>query len=82
MSGDKSQRPLLDEVYQRHPDIGQIANEVVNNGLSAALKLDVVLGVPVIPALADRLKTSQAMIEKMGQVIAEPKYDGTRIQIL
>lgn len=81
VSGDKSQRPLLDEVYQRHPDIGQIANEVVNNGLSAALKLDVALGVPVIPALADRLKTSQAMIEKMGQVIAEPKYDGTRVQI-
>lgn len=81
LSGDKSHRAVLDQTYQRHPDIGAIAEKVVGGGLEAAAQLDVTLGVPVIPALADRLKTSQEMITKMGEVFVEPKYDGTRVQI-
>jgi DNA ligase-1 len=81
LSGDKSHRAVLDQTYQRHPDIGAIAEKVVGGGLEAAAQLDVTLGVPVIPALADRLKTSQEMIAKMGEVFVEPKYDGTRVQI-
>ena len=81
LSGDKSHRAVLDQTYQRHPDIGATAEKVVGGGLEAAAQLDVTLGVPVIPALADRLKTSQEMIAKMGEVFVEPKYDGTRVQI-
>ncbi|MCD8484928.1 ATP-dependent DNA ligase [Candidatus Woesebacteria bacterium] len=81
MAGDKSQRHALDEVYQRHPDIGVIAQHVRSGGIEAARKLDVALGTPILPALCDRLKTTEEMIEKMGKVIAEPKYDGTRVQI-
>ena len=40
-----------------------------------------VLGVPVIPALAQRLGSVDEMIEKMGRVYVEPKLDGTRVQI-
>lgn len=81
LTGDKSQREALEAVYQRHPDIGAITAKVLSGGLQAAEGLDVELGVPVIPALADRLKTSQEMIDKMGEVFVEPKYDGTRVQI-
>lgn len=81
LTGDKSQRPQLEEVYQRHPDIGTIASQVLVGGVEQAQQLDVQLGVPVIPALADRLKSSQEMIDKMGEVYVEPKYDGTRVQI-
>lgn len=81
LSGDKSDRTELDEIYQRYPDIGQLAQTVIYQGLDQAKKISVQLGVPVIPALADRLKSSQEMIEKMGEVIIEPKYDGTRVQI-
>jgi DNA ligase-1 len=39
------------------------------------------LGVPIVPALCQRLKTANEMIEKMGTVLVEPKFDGTRVQI-
>lgn len=44
-------------------------------------KYQVQVGVPVIPALCQRLNTAKEIIEKMGTVIAEPKYDGLRVQI-
>jgi len=85
LTGDKSQREALEDVYQRHPDIGEIAQKVLaggpTQGVQLAQKIDVQLGVPVIPALADRLRSAKEMIEKMGEVYVEPKYDGTRVQI-
>ena len=41
----------------------------------------VAVGIPVVPALCQRLNTAPEIIKKMGTVIAEPKYDGLRIQI-
>lgn len=79
--GDKSARDRLDEVYQRHPDVGRIAQLVREGGVERAETLNIQLGVPVLPALCDRLKTAQEMIDKMGEVIVEAKYDGTRLQI-
>lgn len=39
------------------------------------------VGVPVMPALCQRLNSAAEIIEKLGEVIAEPKYDGLRLQI-
>lgn len=81
LAGDKSLRPALDAVYQIHPDIGAIATRARTAGLAGVQQLDVTLGVPILPALCDRLKSTQEMINKMGEVLVEPKYDGTRVQI-
>lgn len=81
LTGDKTQRAQLDEVYQRHPDVGRIGQLALAEGMEAVAKLDAELGVPIIPALCDRLKSAEEMIAKMGEVVVEPKYDGTRIQI-
>lgn len=81
LQGDKSVRPELDDVYQRHPDIGDIAAKVLQGGLAAAQQLDAQLGVPILAALCDRIKNPVEVIEKMGEVFVEPKYDGTRLQI-
>lgn len=81
LHGDKSARTALDDVYQRHPDIGAIGAAVLRGGVAEAEKLDASLGVPIVPALCDRLKTTAEMIEKMGEVYVDPKYDGTRLQI-
>jgi DNA ligase-1 len=40
-----------------------------------------VVGVPVLPMLAQRLKSPAEMIEKMQEVAIEPKFDGLRIQL-
>jgi DNA ligase-1 len=81
LKGDKSVRKELDDVYQRHPDIGEIAAQVLRGGLAAAQQLDAALRVPILAALCDRIKTPAEVIAKMGEVFVEPKYDGTRLQI-
>lgn len=81
LAGDKSLREQFDEVYQRHPDIGEIGRRTLEGGIESVQQLDVEVGVPVLPALCDRLKSASEMIRKMGEVYVEPKYDGTRVQI-
>ncbi len=80
--GSKEGREVLDSAYQVAPDAGKLASIVKSKGVAGARgEVRVTLGVPVMPALAQRLKTANEMIDKMGEVIAEPKFDGSRVQI-
>jgi DNA ligase-1 len=79
--GDKSLKGVVEEAYNNRTDIGQIAKVVKERGEKGLGRLSLVLGVPVMPALCQRLPTTEEMIEKMGKVAVEPKYDGTRLQI-
>lgn len=80
--GSKAGRDRLEIAYQSSPDIGVIAALVKQWGLmQAAEQVKATLGVPVMPALAQRLKSPGEMIAKMGKVMVDPKYDGTRTQI-
>jgi DNA ligase-1 len=82
LGGNKSARKELELAYQVFPNVGEIARLTKRFGASEiAQKVQVTLGVPVVPALAQRLKTAKEMIDKMGKVMVEPKYDGTRVQI-
>lgn len=73
---------MLDRAYQVRPDTGILAKKVKELGVVRAVaEIDVSMGTPIVPALAQRLKTPKEMIEKMGKVICEGKYDGTRVQI-
>jgi DNA ligase-1 len=81
-SGTKEYSDRLDSAYQIRPDVGVLAKRVKEVGIETAVKeTTVVMGTPIVPALAQRLKTAKEMIEKMGRVYCEPKYDGTRVQI-
>jgi DNA ligase-1 len=87
MCGDKSEREMLEAAYQRRADIGKLATEYLGETdvtrRQALLKdrYTIELGVPVVPALCQRLNSAAEVIEKMTEVIAEPKYDGLRVQI-
>ncbi len=87
MTGGKSEREMLEAAYQRQADVGQLAKTYLAEKDSEkrlqriAKDYHVRLGTPVIPALCQRLNTAAEMIEKMGEVLAEPKYDGLRVQI-
>lgn len=87
MCGDKSERELLEAAYQRRADIGKLATEYLQQtDLSKrhallAEQYTIELGVPVVPALCQRLNSATEVIAKMTEVIAEPKYDGLRVQI-
>lgn len=80
--GDKSAKAELERAYFVLPDVGQLAKRVKKFGIKKATRnIKPKLGVPVLPMLAQRLKSPVEMIEKMGEVSIEPKFDGLRIQI-
>lgn len=80
--GDKSKKSKLERAYQVVPDVGLLAKRVKKYGIDHSVKdLKPVVGVPVLPMLAQRLKSPTEMIEKMGEVSVEPKFDGLRVLI-
>jgi len=79
--GDKSKRKLLEGAYNRTSDLGLIAKTLWEKGLSGVSKLQVIVGKPIRSELCERLPNSEKVIEKMGIVDAQPKYDGFRVQI-
>lgn len=81
IKGDKSDRKILEEAYQNKHDIGKLASAYLTGGAGGLRHFEIELGIPIQPALCQRLKTPQEMIDKMGKIIAESKYDGTRVQI-
>ena len=82
VAGDKSLRPIIEHAYNICADIGLIASDLKEHGIEAFEKMKIHIGIPIIPAAAERLPTAQAIMEKIGpKVIAQPKIDGFRLQI-
>jgi len=79
--GDKSLRADLENAYNICADIGLITKTLKEGGIEAIKHMDIKLGTPILPAAAERLPTAQAIFEKLGPCIAEPKLDGFRLQI-
>jgi DNA ligase 1 len=79
--GDKSKRKLLEGAYNRTSDLGLIAKTLWEKGLNAVSGLQVIVGKPIRSELCERLPSAEKVIEKMGTVDAQPKYDGFRVQI-
>jgi len=81
-AGDKSRKAELEAAYNVLPDVGLLAKAVKEEGIDKAVKkVKPKVGVPVLPMLAQRLKSPTEMIKKMEEVAVEPKFDGLRIQI-
>ena len=81
-TGGKSKSKKIGEAYNILPDVGLLAKNVKRMGIDRACKnVSPVVGIPVLPMLAQRLKSPKEMIEKMGEVFVEPKFDGLRVLI-
>ncbi|KKT72964.1 MAG: putative DNA ligase [Candidatus Collierbacteria bacterium GW2011_GWB1_44_6] len=80
-SGGKTLRKELDNAFQIYPDPGFITKTVKAKGMPGLKNIHVKTGVPVVPALCQRLNNYKEIIDKMGLVAVERKYDGTRVQI-
>lgn len=81
LSGDKSLRSAIEDGYQKRADVGRLVHDVLEKGKNSLTDIHVEVGIPVVPALCQRINTAQEIIEKMGTIYAEPKYDGMRVQI-
>jgi len=83
---DVKKRKLLEGAYHKTSDLGLIARTLWEHSSEeeaqrAVAALDVQVGKPVHSQLAERLPTAEAIIVKMGTVVAQYKYDGLRAQI-
>jgi DNA ligase-1 len=81
VAGDKSLRTSLEDAYNVCADIGFIAEILKKGGIDAIKDMHIHVGIPIRPAAAERLPNAQAIIEKIGSCVAEPKVDGFRLQI-
>jgi DNA ligase-1 len=83
---DAKKRKLLEGAYNKTSDLGLIARTLWEHpgeeeAQQAVAVLDIQVGKPVHSQLAERLPSAEAIIAKMGAVVAQYKYDGLRAQI-
>ena len=79
--GGKETREELERAYNISSDLGIVAKLVAEEGLERIKQFEVMPGEPIRPMLAERLSSSEEILEKLGgKCIAEYKYDGERIQ--
>ncbi len=83
---DKQNRKPLENAYNKTSDLGLIAKTLwqhprEEDALRAVARLDIQVGKPIRSELCERLPTPEKVIEKMGEVTAQYKYDGFRTQI-
>ena len=81
-TGSKENREKIERAYNVSSDLGKVANVAAENGLNGIEKFKVIVFNPIRPMLADRVKSEQEAIEKMGEKFAaEFKLDGERVQV-
>jgi DNA ligase-1 len=80
-SGSAANRPILERAYNLTSDLGYVAKCLAGEGLESLKKVKVIVGKPIRMMSAQRLSTSEKVIEKLGTCSAEFKLDGERFQI-
>ncbi len=79
--GDRKNKKELEEAYNKTSDLGFIGEVLWKKGIEGVRKLDVTVGRPIRPQLAERLPDAKAILEKFGQAHIQYKYDGFRTQL-
>ena len=77
-SGDKSLREPLERAYNVCADLGFVAGFYDKPDRIAAFEVEPFR--PLMPALAERENTPEAIVERLGECDIEMKYDGFRLQ--
>ncbi|MFZ8908151.1 MAG: ATP-dependent DNA ligase [Nitrosopumilaceae archaeon] len=81
-TGSKDNRKLLEHAYNVSSDLGKVAQTIAGKGLKGVEDFEIAMFNPIRPMLADRVKSEEESIEKMGEEFAaEYKLDGERVQL-
>lgn len=82
LDGSKEQQRVLEDAYNRTSDLGLLGRTLWTQGLDAVRELQVSVGRPIRPQLAERLPDVPSLIDKLGgQAHAQLKFDGIRVQL-
>ncbi len=79
--GDRRKKGLVERAYNVRSDLGGVVRLAYGRGERGLARVAPQLGVPVRPALAQRLPSAAAIVHRLGMVHVEPKYDGFRLQL-
>lgn len=79
-AGNKSYREIVEKAYYSSSDLGLVMEVYKKDGMMGLEKMEPSLGTPVFAKLVERIPTTEEIIEKMGPVHAQPKFDGLRCQ--
>ena len=81
-TGDKENRKHIENAYNVSSDLGLVSEVVAKDGKNGIEKFKISLFSPIRPMLAERVKSENEAMEKMGNEFAvEYKLDGERAQI-
>ena len=81
-SGTKDNRKVLEHAYNVSSDLGKVAETIATKGIDGIEKFEIILFNPIRPMLADRVKSEEEAIGKIGNdFAAEYKLDGERVQL-
>ncbi len=80
-AGDKSLKKKLEHAYNVCADLGLVSYTLKSQGIEGIENMQIQVGIPIRPASAERLSSAQAIIDKLGDCIAQPKLDGFRVQV-
>lgn len=74
-------RDDLEHAYTFSSDLGLVAYVSMPEGEKDLEKIRPTPGRPILPALAQRVPSPAAALNRLGEPIVEPKYDGLRLQL-
>ena len=77
----KVDRKAIERAYNLCSDLGFVARTYLAKGTKGLAKIEVEVGKPVRPALCERVKSPEELIERLGRCVLEPKIDGLRCQV-
>ena len=78
---NKNLAKKIEGKYNIHPDIGLIAKRIKEKGISGIDSINMEIGVPVLSQKAQRVSGMEEIMERINNVWAEFKFDGTRVQL-
>jgi DNA ligase-1 len=82
LSGTKLDQLALEDAYNRTSDLGLLGETLWTQGLEGLKALQVVVGRPIRPQLAERLPDVPSLLEKLGgRAHVQLKFDGVRVQL-
>jgi DNA ligase-1 len=80
--GDKEDKATLEHAYNVLSDLGEVAYRTARDGVASLRRVKPVPGIPVRMMLAARVEDlDEVPLHIPGEVFAEYKYDGERVQI-
>src|SRR6266851_2694959 len=82
LGGTKADQLVLEDAYNRTSDPGLLGETLWTQGLDGVKALQVVVGRPIRPQLAERLPDVPSLLDKLGgSAHAQLKFDGVRVQL-